>query len=180
MKKLLLLALTLGLTAIGLFQVPFVQTAHGQGGRTNFTFAVILNRSVAGADQIIFNGHGSFNGAQVVGGGSFTRFTPCAAPPCSIVASGTWKAGNLISFTSAGTFAANEAGVLETNADLVGSDGSLTPVTVKVVCNVPPGNLSTGQPEGVTLTLPDGSTFVAKGALGDGITILTTGVEQQE
>jgi hypothetical protein len=179
MKKLLLLGLTLGLAAIGLFQVPFVQPAHGLSRPTNFTFMVILNRSVPGTDQILFNGHGSFNGAQVVGGGSFTRFAPCAAPPCSVVSSGTSKTGTLISFTSAGTYGADEAGVLETNADLVGSDGSITPVTVKVVCNIAAGNLFTGQPWGVTLTLPDGSTFVATASLGDGFTIFTTGVEQE-
>lgn len=178
MKKLLLSGLTLGL-AIGLFQVPFVRPAHGQDGLTNFTFQVILNRSVAGADQIIFNGHGSFNSAEVIGGGSFTRFTPCATPPCPVVASGIWKAANLTSFTSSGTYGADEAGVLQMNANLVGGDGSVTPVTVKVVCNIAAGGLSTGQPGSVTLTLPDGSTFVATASLGDGFSIFTTTVEQE-
>lgn len=179
MKKLLLLGLTLGLTGIALFQGSLVQNTHAQGGRTNFTFMVILNRSVSGVDQIIFNGHGSFNDSEVEAGGSFTRFTPCATKPCPVVASGTWKAGRLTSFTPAGTFGADEAGVLVAEAALVGSDGSVTPVRLKVVCNIAAGNLFTGQPGGVTVTLPDGSTFVATATLGDGFTIFTTGVEQE-
>ncbi len=177
-NKLLLSALVLGLLAAAALLVR-VKPAEADSGRTNFTFMVILNRSVPGVDRIIFNGHGSFNNAEVEAGGSFTRFTPCGTPPCPVVASRTWKANRLVSFTSAGTFGADEAGVLVTDANLVGSDGSVTPVTVKVVCNIAAGNLFTGQPGGVTLTLPDGSTFVATASLGDGFTIFTTGVEQQ-
>lgn len=191
MKKSLLSVLALVLLPLSVFQAGCSSgkadpTDPPDAGRTNFTFMVILNRSVTGADQILFNGHASFNRDEVEGGGSFTRFTPCTpTPPATscvspIVAFGTWKAKRLLSFTSFGTFGADEAGILETDADLVFADGSVTPVMVKVVCNIAAGNLQTGQPGGVTLTLPDGTKFVASASKGDGFTIFTTTVEERD
>ncbi len=178
-KKLLLSASVLALLVVGTLLVRAKPTAADSDDRTSFTFMVILNRSVANVDQIIFNGHGSFGASGVRAGGVFTRFTPCTTPPCPIVASGRWSITKVISFTPAGTFGLDEAGVLVADVTLVGRDGSEASGTVTVVCNIAAGNLSTGQPGGVTLTVPNG-TFVATASLGDGFTIFTTGVEEED
>lgn len=178
MKRTFLVSVfVLGFLLFGVFQPYRAQPARADDGRTNFTF-MTLPKQVNGADTLIFNGHGSFNRDEVEGGGSFTHFSPTGLKPFPIVASGTWKARRLISFTSAGTYGAHEAGVLKMDVDLVVDDRSVVSATVKVVCNIGAGNLQTGQPGGVTLSSPGRPTFVAT-APQDGLTVFSTGIEER-
>lgn len=173
---------------VGLIAVVFLSalvnllpaTASAGDGQTNFTFvAVVVRQGGGGSDTIILTGAGSFNPAQVQGGGSFTHFDPGTTPPFTIIGSGTWKAKRLLSFTptSPPTYGAHAAGVLEMEVNLVPAGGGVIPATVKVVCNISPGGLFTGQAEGVTLTLPGSVVF---GTVPGGTTIFSPGVEQRD
>jgi hypothetical protein len=135
----------------------------------SYTF-VAVGQDAASGEQIILNGAGTFDAVQsaVTGGGSFTVFTAAGAPPLPIVASGTYEAKHFQSFTptTPATYGAYAGGILIMTVDLK-PDGQrmIRGATLKVVCNLPPGGIDTGQPEGPTLTLPDGSTFAPVEAL---------------
>ncbi len=148
--------------------------AFADDNQTNFHFVAV---SIADpTDLVILNGDGKFGPSNVNGGGSFTHFNPTGFPPFPIVASGTWKARRLVSFTPVGTYGADESGTLVIDVDLIPASGIKIPGTITVNCNIPPGGLSTGSPEGVTLVV-DGLTFVPTGT---GATVFTTGNEHKD
>lgn len=149
-------------------------------GQTNFVLITATSR-VGGSDLIILNGAGKFNKAQVEGGGSFTHFDAVGSPPFPILGSGTWKAKRLVSFTptSPATYGGHAGGVLEMDVHLVPTVGSVIPATLKVVCNIPPGAMDTGQPEGTVLTIPAlSATFGPSGPVA--ATLFSTGVESRD
>lgn len=175
-KKLLVSLLVAGFVLVSLLQFGKVHAVRADGPEQSFTFMTLPNK-VGGGERMILNGHATFNSSEVEGGGTFTRFQLTGSTPFPVTDSGTWKAKGLISFTSPGTFGAHEAGIIILAADLVSDSGTITPATVKVVCNIGAGNLFTGQPGGVTLTITGGDTFVAV-APSDGLTIFSTRNEQ--
>jgi hypothetical protein len=107
------------------------------------------------AQQIIFSGDGGFSAdkATVQARGSFTQFDNSVPAPKPIIAFGTWTATGFTSYTEFGTYGAQASGILVVSINLVTSSGAVIPATLKVVCNVPPGGIFTGSPEGITLTL---------------------------
>jgi len=132
--------------------------ARGGDKDRHFTFLGGIPR-VGGPEVLLLNGCGDFNAGSVAGGGSFTIFNP---DPLDILAFGTWQADELISFvpTEPRTFGAHAAGILTIAARAAspmpeGKGGKVA--TVKIVCNLP--GLQTGESEGVTVTLEDGTTF---------------------
>jgi hypothetical protein len=105
-------------------------------------------------------GDGKITSSNVVGGGLFIIFNPSApGVPKPIVAPGSWKAKRLISFGLLGTYGAGAAGVLNMVIHLVPEEGPVVEATLKVVCDLAPAGLDTGQPEGFTLTI-SGTSFV--------------------
>src|SRR5919109_5489047 len=79
-------------------------TANGQTGYHFLVFDAVVNAS----DRMIITGDGSFNGNRAHGGGTFDHFQAVAGAP--VVASGTWKANDVLSFTHSAT---NHGGVFE-------------------------------------------------------------------
>ena len=136
--------------------------SHGsfKSGQTGYHFLVF--DAVSGTtDRMIIQGDGSFNANQAHGGGTFDHFQTGATLPLHIVASGTWRATDVVSFshspTSHGPF---EGGVLVMHATFYPSgQPAIKNVTVEVDCNLGPIGFSTGKTEGVIVTIPGGPVF---------------------
>jgi hypothetical protein len=153
------------------------ETAQGQAG---YHF-LVLDAVSATADRMIITGDGGFNGNQAHGGGTFDHFQAGATLPLHIVASGTWKANDVVSFThSATSHGPFEGGELVMHATFYPTgQPAIKNVTVDVVCNLGPIGFSTGKPEGVVVTFPGGPVF-APTNLGPttpvtGVTVFTVG-----
>jgi hypothetical protein len=111
-------------------------------------------------NYVAMAGDGKITSSNVVGDGIFIIFNPSApGVPKPIVATGSWKAKSLISFDLLGTYGAGAAGILKMLINLVPEEGPVAEATLKVVCNLAPAGLDTGQPEGYTLTV-SGTSFV--------------------
>jgi len=160
---------------------------HGsfKSGQTGYHFLVF--DAVSGAsDRMIITGDGSFNANQAHGGGTFDHFQTGATLPLHIVASGTWKANDVVSFThSATSHGPFEGGELVMHATFYPTgQPAITNVTVDVVCNLGPIGFSIpGKTEGVTVTFPGGPVF-APTNLGPttpftGVTVFTLGEGEQ-
>src|SRR5438477_10140827 len=95
---LLALALLVGIAAGGHGPGKGHSNGSGTHGRTGFHF-LVLDQIAGTSDRMILQGNGSFNRNQASGGGTFDHFTGCTAPPaCPLVATGTWKAGDVVSW----------------------------------------------------------------------------------
>ena len=135
---------------------------HGStpNGQTGYHFLVLS--AVSGtADRMIIQGDGGFNANQAHGGGTFDHFTATGSPPLPVVASGTWKANDVVSFTPSPTsHGVYEGGVLIMHATFYPDGQAPIPnVTIEVDCNLGPIGFSTGKPEGVVVTFPGGPVF---------------------
>src|SRR5438128_1822089 len=159
---------------------------HGslKSGQTGYHFLVF--DAVSGAsDRMIIQGDGSFNANEAHGGGTFDHFQTGATLPLHIVASGTWKANDVVSFThSATSHGPFEGGVLVMHATFFPTgQPAIKNVTVEVDCNlgpigfsIPPGTVL----EGVVVTFPGGGPVFAPTNLGPttpvtGVTVFTVG-----
>ena len=137
---------------------------HGSpaAGQTGYHF-LVLDAVSGTSDRMIIQGDGSFNANQAHGGGTFDRFTAGTAPPSlPIVASGRWKATDVVSFThSALSHGPFEGGELVMHATFYPTGHStIKNVTVDVVCNLGPiGFTIPGKTEGVIVTFPGGPVF---------------------
>jgi hypothetical protein len=129
--------------------------------QTNFDF--VSNSFAATIDGVVnrmlMNGNGKVTPSQVGGGGSFVHFdsAPAAPIPKPILASGTWKAKQLLSFELIGTYGSVAAGIVEMEIHLVVDFPSpaVIPATLEIVCNLGIAGLVTGEEEGFILTIPD-------------------------
>jgi len=133
------------------------QTAKGQAG---YHF-LVLDAVSGTSDRMIITGDGGFNRNQAHGGGTFDHFQAGATLPLHIVASGTWKANDVVSFThSATSHGPFEGGVLVMHATFYPTgQPAIKNVTVEVDCNLGPIGFNTGKTEGVILTFPGGPVF---------------------
>lgn len=132
-------------------------TASGQAG-----YHFVVFDAVSGAsDRMIINGSGSFNANRAHGGGSFDHFSAVGNPPLPIVASGTWKATDVVSFTASPTsHGPYEGGVLVMHATFFPTGKpAVRNVMVEVDCNFGPIGFNTGKTEGVVVTFPGGPVF---------------------
>ena len=124
-------------------------------GQTGYHFLVVS--AVSGTpDRLIIQGDGSFNRHRAHGGGTFDHFMATGSPPLPLVATGTWKATDVVSFhplsPSHGVY---EGGTLIIHATFFPKDhASIKNVLIEVDCNLGPAGVSTGTPEGVTVTFP--------------------------
>ena len=132
--------------------------ANGQAG---YHFLVL--DAVAGTtDRMIITGDGGFNNNRAHGGGTFDHFSAVGSPPLPVVASGTWTANDVVSFTHSPT---NHGGVFEGGALVMHvtfypkGQPAIRNVTMEVDCNLGPIGFTTGKPEGVVITFPGGPVF---------------------
>lgn len=156
---LLTLALLVGVAAGG--HGPGKGHANGKGhGRIGFHF-LVLNQVVGTSDRMIIQGNGSFNRNHASGGGTFDHFTACpAGTVCPLVASGTWKAEDVVSWTPGATHGVFQGGVLVIHATLKPQGKpAIKNATIEVDCNLGPAAFSTGKLEGVIVTIPGGPVF---------------------
>jgi len=163
------------------------QGDHGSPANGQAGYHFLVFNAVSGAsDRMIITGDGSFNGNRAHGGGTFDHFQAGATLPLHIVASGTWKATDVVSFThSATSHGPFEGGVLVMHATFFPTgQPAIKNVTVEVDCNLGPIGFSTGKTEGVIVTIPGGPVF-APTNLGPttpftGVTVFTLGKGEDE
>jgi hypothetical protein len=120
------------------------------GEGTWFRFAVV-SITPTGSDLVAINGAGKFDDSSIHGRGSFTHWVPTGSPPFPIVAAGYWRATSLGGFASNGVYGTLESGILELGATFRTTipGPARLPAEMRVVCNVGPGALLTGEHEGV-------------------------------
>jgi hypothetical protein len=151
--------------------------ANGQAG---YHF-LVLDAVSGTSDRMLIDGTGGFNGNKAHGGGSFDHFLAGTAPPAlHIVASGTWKPTDVVSFTPSPTsHGPYEGGVLVMHATFFPTgQPAIKNVTVEVDCNLGPIGFNTGKTEGVIVTFPGGPTFgptAGPSTPFTGVTIFTVG-----
>ena len=156
---LLALALLVGGAAGGHGKGKGHANASSNHGRIGFHF-LVLDQVAGTSDRMIVQGNGSFNRNQASGGGTFDRFTACTAPPCQLVATGTWKGGDVVSWTPGTTHGVFQGGILVIHATVKpNGQSAIKNVTIEVDCNLGPAGFSTGKQEGVIVTVPGGATF---------------------
>jgi hypothetical protein len=124
----------------------------------DFSFNV-TDRQSGGSDRLLLDGTGSVDPAgSVTGGGSFTRYGARSGGgedgggSSAIVASGTWKATSVTSFTPAtGAGGRGRGGILVLGVQISTQGGSSSKGTMRIA--------STGSDSGVTLDIDGGATF---------------------
>ncbi len=129
-------------------------------GRTGFHF-LVLNQVSGTPSRLIFQGDGSFNRNRASGGGTFDHFTACTAPPaCPLVATGTWKAEDVVSWTPGTAHGVFQGGILVIHATVKpNGQPAIKNVMIEIDCNLGPAGFSTGKQEGVIVTFPGGPVF---------------------
>jgi hypothetical protein len=151
---LLALALLVGVAAGGHGPGKSHSKANGTHGRIGFHF-LVLDQLAGTPDRLIFQGNGSFNRNRASGGGAFDHFRAIGSPPLPIVATGTWKAEDVVSWTPGTAHGVFQGGTLVIHATLKPKgQPAIKNVMVQIDCNLGPAGFSTGRPEGVTVTLP--------------------------
>jgi hypothetical protein len=134
--------------------------ASGMHGRIGYHFLVV-DQIEGQPDRLILQGDGSFNRNRASGGGTFDHFISGTGPPATLVATGTWKAEDVVSWTPGLTHGVFSGGILTIHATLkpVGAP-AIRNVTLQVSCNLGPAGYNSGNPEGVVVTIPSGPTFI--------------------
>src|SRR5712691_603159 len=162
-----LMALTL-VAAVALLAL-LVAGAAGKGkpphkpsaknGRAGFHFLVLDQAGTA--DRLIIQGDGNFNGNRASGGGTFDHFLAGTGPPATLVATGTWKAEGVVSWSPGLSHGVFEGGTLMIHATVkpVGQP-AIRHVLLAIYCNLGPAGFNTGHPEGVDVTIPSGPMFI--------------------
>jgi hypothetical protein len=124
-------------------------------GRVGFHFLVLDAIAGGASDRMIIQGDGSFNGNEASGGGTFDHFLGGTGPPATLVATGTWKADDVVSWKPGSTHGVYQGGILVINATVKpNGKPAIKNVMIQVDCNLGPANFSTGNPEGVVVTFP--------------------------
>ncbi len=146
---------------------------HNQGVHRVFVFVSFSQATTSDgvAHRIGMQGSGTFNPAdgEAAGGGSYSHFDNAAFVPKPLLDSGTWKVTRFVSVafcgqqlfcgsaTPSGTYGRITAGILELRVKLISDvNGTVTPATLRLICNIGAAGISTGEAEGYTL---DGTPF---------------------
>jgi hypothetical protein len=154
---------------------------HGKGpgthGRIGFHF-LVLNQIAGKTDRLIVQGNGSFNRNRASGGGTFDHFLAGTGPPATLVATGTWKANDVVSWTPGASHGLLEGGTLVIHATVkpIGQP-AIKNVMIEIDCNLGPAGFSTGKTEGIVVTFPGGPVFTPTPAAATvpntGLTVFT-------
>jgi len=156
----LLLALLVGGAAGGHGKGKGHNNGSGSHGRIGYHF-VVADQIAGASDRLILQGNGSFNRNRASGGGTFDHFLAGTGPPATLIATGTWKAEDVVSWTPGLTHGVFQGGILTIHATVkpVGAP-AIKNVTLEVSCNLGPAGYNSGNEEGVVVTIPGGPTFV--------------------
>ncbi len=128
--------------------------ASSNHGRIGFHF-LVADQVAGTTDRMIIQGDGSFNRNQASGGGTFDHFQAVGSPPLPIVATGTWKAGDVVSWTPGTSHGVFEGGTLVIHATVKpNGQPAIKNVLIEIDCNLGPAGFTTGKPEGVVVTVP--------------------------
>jgi len=121
---------------------------------------VVADQIVGSSDRLIIQGDGSFNRNRASGGGTFDHFLGGTGPPATLVATGTWKAEDVVSWSPGLSHGIFEGGTLMIHATVkpVGHP-VIRNVLLAIYCNLGPAGFSSGHEEGVDVTLPGGPMF---------------------
>jgi hypothetical protein len=173
------LTLAVALLALALL-VGGAAGGHGKGhangkahGRIGFHF-LVLDQVAAAPDRLILQGNGSFNRNRASGGGTFDHFLNGTGPPATLVATGTWKAQDVVSWSPGLTHGVFQGGILVIHATLkpIGQP-AIKNVMLEIDCNLGPAGFSTGKTEGVIVTVPGGPVFTPT-TPNTGLTVFST------
>jgi hypothetical protein len=174
---LLALVLLVGVAAGG--HGPGKGKSHGSNthGRIGFHF-LVLNQVAGTPDRLIMQGNGSFNRNRASGGGAFDHFRAVGSPPLPLVATGTWKADDVVSWSPGLSHGVLEGGTLVIHATLKPKgQPAIKNVMIQIDCNLGPAGFSTGKTEGIVVTLPGGPVFTPtptpQGTPNTGLTVFT-------
>ncbi len=151
--------------------------------------------SAAGTnDRLVFEGDGVVESDGVQGGGSFVHFDASKSPGSNVVASGTWRATQLVSFVPVpdptGKGGSVAAGDLIMKVQLLRElpSPAIINATADMVCSLGFADLHVpGKAEGVTVAVP-GTPFAEMGTPGPfkpivppfGVTVFTQNVAENE
>ena len=170
-----------GLGAVALGSLPlFAANASADDEEAGFHF-LVLSAVPNTPERLIITGDGTF-GSKPEGGGFFDHFSAVGSPPLPLVATGTWEAEEVISWTPLGTHGVFQAGILVLRATFrpIGQK-PVRNVTVEIDCNLGPAGASTGKEEGVITILPTSPPTVFEPVNPTvGVTIFTTANEPDD
>ena len=132
---------------------------------------VAASKNAAGTERVIMAGDGLLTDSEATGGGTFVHFSISTGVPV-IIATGTWKANRLNSFTRVGTpLGLGSSGVADMDIDLIPANNERVEARLKIFCDLPgPGRTTSGE-EGFMLTV-NGNTFEQAGV---GASLFTLG-----
>jgi hypothetical protein len=156
---LLALALLVGGAAGGHGKGKGHNNGSGSHGRIGYHF-LVADQVAAAPDRLIIQGDGSFNHNRASGGGTFDHFLAGTGPPATLVATGTWKAEDVVSWAPGTSHGVYEGGTLMIHATVkpIGQS-AIKNVLLAIYCNLGPAGFNTGHEEGVDVTFPDGTMF---------------------
>jgi hypothetical protein len=144
------------------------------GDERHFRF-VALSFLDTQTEAMVMEGTGIFGDDRLVGQGDWQHIS--WPPPSTLLGHGLWRKNRLLSYeTGFGSFAEIEASILTLQILMLPAEDTGVDhfrATLKIVCNVGPAGLLTGQTEGFTLTFPDGTTF-APAVANIGLTHIST------
>lgn len=141
-------------------------TAGDSSGVRVFTFVAFSQADPLGDGTIprfAMQGSGRFTPerGEVQGGGSYLRDNAADAVPRPVLDFGTWLPTEIVSFhlVPNGTFGRITAGILVLRVRLFSDvDGSVSTATLRLICNIGDGGITTGEREGFVLNI-DGTPF---------------------
>jgi hypothetical protein len=171
------------LAALGLFGLLAGGAAGGHGhghnnghGRIGYHF-VVLDQLPGTSERLIVQGEGSFNHNRASGGGTFDHFLAGTGPPATLIATGTWKADDVVSWTPGLTHGVFSGGILKIHATVKPQgEPAIKNVLIEVDCNLGPAGYNSGKPEGVEVTFsPTLHFFPTSPTTGNTIFSLTKG-----
>jgi hypothetical protein len=170
-------------SVIGAMGIPTAGFAEEEdaAGHMNLDFAALSQAASPGAKGVLLMaGSGRFTSSHIEAQGMFEHIDPTTKKPNVILNAGSWKATNLVSFTSLGAYGVQVSGILKINVELVQDIPSraVMPATLTVVCNIPFAPFDTGKAEGFSLDAPFGSFAPESPTIG--ITIFSTVNEESE
>lgn len=157
----------IGLGSVALASGPTLANALASAaqaqGRTRAFAAVALSRgaTVDGVDHFVaLHIWGRFDPAarEVDAEGNFVHFDNASAVPRTIINTGRLRPTKFLSYgKQSGTYGYIEASILELQVDVLPDLGPVRRIegaALRLMCNVGPAGLSTGEPEGFVLTVP--------------------------
>ena len=141
-------------------------------GRIGYHF-VVVDQIVGQSDRLALQGDGSFNRNRASGGGVFDWFLRGTGPPATLIATGTWKAEDVVSWSPGLSHGVLEGGTLMIHATVKpNGQPAIRNVLLAIYCNLGPAGFNTGHDEGVDVTIP-GGTFFTQTSPPTGVTVFS-------